>query len=114
LLTENVFLEIAVKECVGDVELPGRPPTRGSNREHSSDGRRFYNWSEGLPEINAGALGEPPDHPPCFIALEGAVGAGTAITRCRSCGAAAASSDESLVLRRLVVLAVILLLQQQV
>jgi len=73
LLTENVFLQVAVKERVGHIELSCGPATRGGNGEHCADCGRLDDRREGFAEVNARALREPTDHPPGFIALEGSI-----------------------------------------
>lgn len=73
-VVDKGHVEIAMEERIGDVELSCGPLTRSNDTEDSADGCWFHDQSEGLPEIDAGALGEPPDDPTCFVALEGAVG----------------------------------------
>ena len=63
-----------MEEGVGDVKLANRPPFPCSNGEHRTDGRRLHNGSEGLTEVDAGALRETAHNPAGLVAVEAPVG----------------------------------------
>jgi hypothetical protein len=69
LLTQNLFLQVAVEEGVGDIELLGGPATGRSNGENHLDRRQLHDGSEGFVEVDAGALSESPNHPTSLVYL---------------------------------------------
>jgi hypothetical protein len=74
LLTQNLFLQVAVEEGVGDIELLGGPATGRSNGENHLDRRQLHDGSEGFVEVDAGALSESPNHPTSLVPFQSAFG----------------------------------------
>lgn len=73
LLTEHIFLQVSVKKCIGDVELPSRPLSSSCDGKYGADSSWFHHRCESLAEINAGALREPANNPPSLVSLERAI-----------------------------------------
>lgn len=74
LLAADLFLNVAVQEGVGDIELMSWPSVCGHKCQHRLDHGGFNHRQEHLDEVDARALVEPLDNPSSFVVLEGAIG----------------------------------------
>jgi hypothetical protein len=74
LPTEHAFVEVAVQERVGNVELMCRPVLHGDEREHGPNRRRFDDRGERFAEVQARALRVTAQDPPCLVLVECVVG----------------------------------------
>ena len=74
MLAVDVFLEMAVDECVGDVELMCWLVVGGDEGEDGAYGGRLDYRRKCLAEVDAGSLMEASDNPTGFIPLERPVG----------------------------------------
>jgi hypothetical protein len=73
LLTQDIFLEIAVEEGIRDIKLTSGPLTRGGNSRNSSDRRRLDHRCKSLAEVDVGSLREPANDPTRLVAVQGTV-----------------------------------------
>ena len=63
LLAEDLLLEMAVQEGVGDVHLVHRPRARHRELEDGANRPGFNNRGEGVGEVDTGALTKAANHP---------------------------------------------------
>lgn len=70
LMAVDAFRQIAVQECILDVELMNRPASSRRKMQHRANGGWLDHRREGLMEVNPGSLREPADNPSCFASLE--------------------------------------------
>jgi hypothetical protein len=73
LLTQDVFLEIAMEEGIRDIKLTSGPLTRGGNSWNSSDHRWLDHRYKSLTEVDAGSPHEPANDPTRLVAVQGTV-----------------------------------------
>ena len=73
LLIVDSLSKVAMEEGILDVHLPYGPIARRGEAEDHTDRGRFDDGAEGLPVINARLLREAPNHPPRFVARQGAI-----------------------------------------
>ena len=73
LLTVDSPSEVAMKEGILDIHLPYGPIARRGEAEDHTDRGGFDDGAEGLPIINTRLLREAPNHPPRFVARQGAI-----------------------------------------
>lgn len=66
LMIVDAFHQVAMAECIFDIELVHRPSARRGEVEHGVDGRRFHHRGECLVEINAQSLREAMHNPACL------------------------------------------------
>jgi hypothetical protein len=74
LLTVDLLMEIAMKKCIGDIELVSRPSVCGDESEDGADCRRLDDGRESLAEVDARPLIEAVHHPSGFVAFQRAIG----------------------------------------
>lgn len=74
LLVVDLFLNVAMQEGVGDIELMSWPSVCGHKCQHRPDRGGFNHRRECLNEVDTRALVEPPDDPSSFVVLDGAIG----------------------------------------
>ena len=69
----NCLRESPVKEGVLHVQLMNRPAARECQGEHYANYSRLYNWTEGLIEVHARALGEAAKDPARLVPLQSSI-----------------------------------------
>lgn len=75
LLAVHRFLELAVQECIADIQLVNGPLVRRGECEDRTDGGWLDDGRERLAgRSRQGALNVTTQHPPSFAPFEGAVG----------------------------------------
>lgn len=70
LLTVDTLRELAVQECILDIELMHRPATGSREREDNADGAWFNDRGEGLVEVDPRSLVEAADNPPSLASFQ--------------------------------------------
>jgi len=73
LSTVNCLRESPVQEGVLHVQLMNRPAARECQREHGTNCGRLDNWTEGLVEVHAWALGEAAEDPARLVPFQSSI-----------------------------------------
>ena len=73
LLTEDLLLEVTMKEGVGDVHLVHRPSTGDRKVENRAYRAGLDDRSEGVGGVDASTLSEATNDPSRFVAIKGTI-----------------------------------------